>query len=523
VSVQFARKSFLGALAAVSITLSSFLSGVIVARTLGLEGTGAVAYVVWLVLMLAPVLDLGMSPAIMRTVPDLRARGENDRASWLSGHLGRLLGVSVALGVIAVWMISGLPGLASHWHTAQPVAGKASPDVLRYVLPLFVAAQALGAYAYAYLRGAQAFDQVAKVAGVSLVIQLACVAVGSLWFGVAGAVAGFAAGQLLPAIMACRLMRTSGTPDSDLRRRVFRYALFAWAGNVANTFVWSRIEVFFLERSSGYEAVGQFTVALALTSIAVQGPQLLTTGFLPLFSAKLGQRDMDATRTAFAAGTRLLAALAFPACFGMAAVMPVLLPLIYGPAFGGATPAAIILVMAAAVSVTSVVATNLIHANERSDFVFYTATTGAVLSILSGFLFIPVFGLIGAAASRAAIQCLLVGIGCWFVVRRLHYPLPFGSLGLLALAALACWAAAALCIATIPGPLSLLAAIPAGAVAYIVALRLLRALPPSDLTLLDKVASALPRPMSKIARALLKFLAPPPDAAGPRLPQETGA
>jgi O-antigen/teichoic acid export membrane protein len=520
VSVQFARKSFLGALAAVSITLSSFLSGVIVARMLGVEGTGAVAYVVWLVLMLAPILDLGMSPAIMRSVPELNARGETDRAGWLSGYLGRVLGISVALGVVAVWLISGLPNLASHWHTAREAA--TGPDILRYVLPAFVAVQALGAYAYAYLRGAQAFDKVAKVASLSLALQLAAVAVGSFWFGVAGAVAGFAVGQMLPAFMALKLMRSTGTSDGDLRKRVFRYAVFAWAGNVANTFVWSRIEIFFLERSVGYEAVGHFTVALALTSLAVQGPQLLTTGFLPLFSAKLGQRNIEATRAALATGTRLLAALAFPACFGMAAVMPVLLPLIYGADFSRATPAAIILVVAAAINVTSIVATNLIHANERSDFVFYTATTGAVLSILSGFLFIPAFGLIGAAISRAAIQCLMVAVGCWFVVRRLRYPLPFGSLALLALSAIACWAVAAVTTRLIGGPLSLLVAIPAGAATYVLALRLLKALPAADLAMLQTIAGSLPRPLGRLARVFLKFLAPPTPAAGPRL-SETGA
>ena len=64
---------------------------------------------------------------------------------------------------------------------------------------LACALQALTGFTFGYLRGVQRFDRLALLTVVSLSCQLAGVAVGSLYFGAAGAVAGYCAGSAVPA------------------------------------------------------------------------------------------------------------------------------------------------------------------------------------------------------------------------------------------------------------------------------------------------------------------------------------
>jgi O-antigen/teichoic acid export membrane protein len=515
---RFAFNSLFGALAGASITLASFLSGVVVARTLGVDGAGAVAYAVSLALIIAPLLDLGASPAVGRYVPEMRARSEDILAERLAGHLARVLAVSVLIATALVMMLIVLLHLPSHYlplfivdllRTDETAVRTDYTDAYWSLVGLYVATQVFSTYVYCYLRGRQCFGNVFRLAGLSLVVQIAGVAAGGFIWGVSGAIAGYVAGQILPAVGAFRLMARTGPLEDALLSRVRHYARYAWAANIASVFVWSRVEIFFLQRYAGSHDVGIFAAALALSNLATQGPVLLTTGVLPLLAEQRGRGDHQAMQAANETGTRLLAALVFPACFGTAAIMPVLVPLIYGSSFMGTIVAATILVSAAAFSAITAVGSNLVYAMERSDFVFVCSTIGAVLAILSGFVLVPQFGLMGAVVSRIVIQTLMVAIGTWFVITRLKYSMPIASLCRLLCAAVISAGIARFMIAWFTHPLILMVAIPTAAAAYVVALRGLGGLSASDLVLLGHLSDALPAPAARVINGLLNFVAGP--------------
>ena len=244
---------------------------------------------------------------------------------------------------------------------------------------LLVVGQALTTYTYARLRGRQEFLMAARIAGVSLLLQVSAVIGGSLLFGITGALAGYAAGMLVPSVVCLSAMFGPASIDRTLSRRVTSFALYCWGANVTSAIVWSRIELFFLERYWGMDSVAMFAVALALTQLAIQGPMLLTSAVLASLAEKRGRDDLDGMRGQFAAAVRLLAALVFPICFGTAAIIPELLPALYGDKFIAAVPAAMVLVSVAALSVLSTIATSLVQALERSDFVFVSSLCGACM------------------------------------------------------------------------------------------------------------------------------------------------
>jgi hypothetical protein len=78
----------------------------------------------------------------------------------------------------------------------------------------------------------------------------------------------------------------------------------------------------------------------------------------------------------------------------------------------------------------------------------------------------------------------------------------------LLLAAMVAASAAAICVLVIDRPFSLLIAVPAAVLLYVLALRVTGALPDSDLARLAQLARALPRPLAGVTRGALNFVAP---------------
>jgi O-antigen/teichoic acid export membrane protein len=505
---RFITNSVFGTVAGLGSALTNFCATVIVAHLLGLAATGAVAYAMWIVTLVATFGDFGVNASLSRYLPELLAGGDRQQATSLTGFLLR----PTVLGSIAAFVGFGLYG-AWVWRAGPQFRADA---ILWVLIGIACGLQVLSAFTIGYLRGVQRFDRIALMGLISLALQLGGVAGGSVLFGVPGALAGYCAGSLLPAALIGFIGRPTPRLDDAIRSRVVRYAFYAWAAALTSSFVWSRIEVFFLQRSAGTAAVGLFTAALTLSNLAGQGPILLTAGLLPYFAGRFGRGALAEVNDAFASATRLLAFVVLPASLGLMAILPVVLPLIYGRAFAAAVAPAVVLAGAAAVGATASVGSNLIYAMDRSDFVFANGIAAALAAIVAGLTVIPAYGVIGAAWARTAIQLSSVAFGFWFIVRRLRCPIPFNELTRLLIAALLCAGAARGCLSLLPPLPALAAAVPAGGIVYLAAVRLLRPLPPRDIDRLRALTGILPPPLRRPADLALSLIAGSTSAAADR-------
>ncbi|HXC26700.1 MAG TPA: oligosaccharide flippase family protein [Stellaceae bacterium] len=497
---RFGRNSAFGSLAGLLTALSGVLASIIVAHVLGVATTGVVAFAMWVSMVSAAIADLGIQASLARYLPELTAAGRGAAAEWLATMLWRWLAGScaVALAGFAGWTL---------WRWCS--GALPTPDAVMWgLVGLACALQALTGFTFGYLRGAQRFDRLALLTVLYLACQFAGVAFGSVYFGAAGAVGGYCAGSAVPAALSFRHALPAGTACPELGARVRRYALYAWAGALSGTIVWSRAELFFLERSTDSAAIGLFTVAVTLANLASQGPMLLTAGLLPYFAENFGKGATRDLQKGYATATRVLAFLALPACFGTAAVLPVLLPLLYGGDFADAVPAATVLVLAAGVGATASVGSTLVMAMDRSDFVFASGLATALLAVIAGFTVIPAFGLMGAAWSRAAIQIAAVAMGVGFLFWRLRFQLPMYDLAKLLLAAAICGLAARATLTLMPRTVALPCAIGAGMASYAVAVRALRALHHRDADRLRTLCGVFPKRFQLLAWRAIELLSP---------------
>jgi O-antigen/teichoic acid export membrane protein len=435
---KFVKNSILGAIVAACSAATAFISSILMARLLGVGGSGTVAYVLWVSGAITTVLGLGFPATMMRFLPELIARGSLAEATGLVTMLHRRL-IIISLGLVFIAIV-----LISIYYTAsfQWIWSLIGVEASRFWLLIVIVSiiQLYSNFYIGYMRGMQRFDKLAKLTVGSCVSQIFAVAVGSWALGVQGAIIGYLVGLTLPGVLAVTVSLRDCAPSisDDTKYRIRRYMRNIWVIALIDAFIWSRIEIFFLEASWGPHAVGLFSVSLTIATLATQGPMLLTNGILPYLSENYGTSNWVAMHRTYASMTRVIAFLLFPACFGTAALTPVLIPMLFGNDFKAAIPSAVILVCSAAIGATSSVSSHVINAMERTKFGVSIGFIGAAFSIISGIVVIPAFGVIGAAVARAALQITMVAAGTWYVAARLRYPVPFSALARLFCAAICC-------------------------------------------------------------------------------------
>jgi O-antigen/teichoic acid export membrane protein len=487
---SFFRDSLFSTLSGVSASVADFVSGVIIARTLGASGAGSVALAVWIALVASRSLSFGLPLTLSRYLPELRARKEQDLADGLAATVLRMCG-SVAV------VLAGLFILASVWFTDD-----FEPNVMRFgpqftatfwpAIALLAATQCLALPYLEYLSGMQRFKDLGIVGITSAILRMLSVAAGATHLGAVGAVAGYILGSSFAAALSFGPMRKQPLLGHELRARIMRFAGFGWGTSLLELFVWSRAELLFIALFWGAKAAGLYAVGMSIASAAALLPTFMTNPLLPYFGFKLGARDLHSLQSSYTLATRLIGLAILPVCFGMAAICPVVIPALYGSDFEGAVPAAMVITAGSAIGIIANPSAKLIYSVEKGSIFVISNLIGAGVLLAAGVSIIPAFGILGAAASRIVAHSLVAGIELFYVRRSINFTVPFWALLKTTFAAAASAAAAYMCVAIMKTPMALAAAVPSAAFVYLFLVRTLGILRQSDSEMLGSIVQGAP-------------------------------
>lgn len=501
---NFARNTLLGFISGAAVTSSGFIGSAIAARLLGPDDFGVVAYVVWCVTIAVAVANMGSDVVQQRFIPHLRAAGKNDQVDGLVGSIVRLsMGAVVVVGVLLVVYLNG-PG--------REALEEGSPQSLVIVIAIaltwFICWRMADLYLF-NLRGEQRFDKLARISTASALLRVTTTVVGAWLFGVPGALVGYIAATILPATRLFPLLRLKPSVDQTLRSEVVSFTLMSWTIGVVGNLVFGRTQIVFLEHYTSIGTVGLFAVALTVAEMAAQLPQLLLSALLPRFSEQSGQGAHDHMKRLYRTMTALMAMVMLPLGLCLAAITPVLVPLIFGADFAGAAGVASILLIAIAINSVGGTNLSLILSLGKNSILWISNAVGLVGVIALSFLLIPHYGLMGAAWSRAIVQILVILIEIICAATLLRFILPYRALGAIALAAVAQGAVAYTVVLNMGGAWSLLVAIPAAITTYLVAVRLLAVIPLVDPELTSRLISHAPARVKPLVSRILRLLSPP--------------
>lgn len=501
------KNSVLNAAAGLALLLTGFVSSVVVARFLGPEANGMIAFSLWMVVTGSLIAELGTGISMLRILPQLAARGYDSKArrgfgSFLAWPVtAATLWLSVAA---AVWLYYQGPshGLAS------------TPAIALLTGGLFIA-QSLGSFAKNYLIGEQQLGFFLRVSAASTVLQISGVAVGAWYWGVEGALVGYALGQIPLALTTFNVLRTKPDSCGMQPKQIASTSFLIVIEFIVTAVFLTRPEIVFLQEFRSSEAVGYYAVATSLANLALQLPIQLTGSLVPYYAAhseKNGVLSSDLLVTVI----RNFAYLTLPMSFGLSAVAEPLVTGIYGPAYREAGVIVSIIAAGVPAAVFLQLCTQYVFSMDRQDLRLRTTIVGAGVMAVGLFATVPFFGGEGAAAMR---DLTLVVMGA-FIMRYIPKSSHSGGLvfRILRIAAAALVTAVLAYASTrlLPGILGVVVGIAAGMLAYVPALRIMRAVDPVDRTTLSGLAIRVPQRLRPLYIRLIDIAAP--QRSGVQLP-----
>jgi O-antigen/teichoic acid export membrane protein len=365
-----------------------FVGLLLVARALGPEGRGTIAFITVASKLIAWAARLGVSEATVV----FAARRPEDRPRLLANLLVFSTAVGTAAAALASAVLIAVPALR------PPGIGSAELAILAAA----IVAATVSDSGYQFALGCGRFGLHASVTSTTSWLYAAGVA--ALWLdGNLSTVEAALAWVAIHVVRAGWLWSAGVAAVGAARPRLallvesMRFGLRAWVGTVADGLNF-RVDQLLVALLATETSLGLYAVAVNASEVLLYLPTAAATALLPV-AASAGAsarhaRTLDTFRSALFATTAsvMLAALAGP----------LLIPAVFGHAFDGAVVPFLLLLpgvlgaVALAVFTSGLVAASL---PGRSSFApFASLATGLALDLV----LIPAFGASGAAAAASA-------------------------------------------------------------------------------------------------------------------------
>jgi O-antigen/teichoic acid export membrane protein len=375
------------------VAVTGAITTILVARLLGPEGAGAFAIAITLVVMLTTFATLGVEHGVAYYVSSGRwapraALATVTRVALVTGTTAALVGLAARLVVP-----SAFAGLSTA-STALVVA--AMPFTLLWFHRSYIA---LAVDRYEGFVVPPAVQSV-----VAMVLVLAC----AVAFGLTGALVALTVSHVVGALATLRTVRGLPQPagdggDGEPRQlaRAVRFGIKGYAGN-ALQLVNLRLDVFVLSAAVGAAAVGQFSVALAVTGVMWLLPHALSEVVFPRVATLSARADAQAQRAMVETkGVRHAVLMIAGGAGVIAAALLLLVTPVFGEAFRPAIELGLILLPGVALLGVSQVLCAIIVGRGRPQYLLYAALIVTPLTVLGYALLVPALGATGAALVKS--------------------------------------------------------------------------------------------------------------------------
>jgi O-antigen/teichoic acid export membrane protein len=487
-------------LAATFVSLvAGFLVSVITARLLGPAGSGTVAFAMWLVVCASAIADRGLPQIVLRYVAALGTDGASQKSLARTAFRSYLPGLAL---LFVLFLAYGIYRYAN---------GKADPWLWAATALLFLA-YALAAFSTAAARGRGRFREAAASTAIGSTLQVPMVLLGAFFLGPAGAIAAMMT-RYLPQIFRLpgHLGKGERTVPAQLSPDMRRYGRSMWTTDVIDVVLLSRVEYLIVGYFLAKADIGYYAAAVVFAGLVSQLTLQLSPAFLVGLSATTRDGAVEERQhRLYRNSMRLTALFIMPIGIGGAAIVPRLLPMVFGVDFAPAAQSAALLLLASVPAGLAVVPWAYLAAREHGTSLMRLTLVSAAVIFLLLVAIVPSAGIFGAAVVRTATETFILVLLLWTVRAKGGPALPWSAVLRTAVAALACGAAAFAVTLWIPGLAGLLCATAAGALVYAMAIRVLGLINGEEADMLLAAAGSRLPPAAQVwARRGLGMLAGP--------------
>ncbi len=368
------------------------LTSVILARALGAEGRGQLAVIMLLPALLSIFLNLGVSPTNIfyissKSVPtNVAIRTNIYLALFLS-----CLGVSMSAPLLLFKSNTLFPG--------------SSLSLLLFGIALFPI-MLMDSFLVSIINGQQRFREYAIISLLAPFLYLVAliIFVWVLEVGVIGAVISKLAVSVVSLLVLFLFFRKYfGQPCSkqeivNYSKQCFNYGGRTYLSNIM-AFVNYRADLFILNLFLIPENLGVYAISVTLAESLWLLSKGISTVLLPKLSELHGDEGKRKMLTPFIA--RWVFLLTFAAAAVAAIVIPYAIKILYGTEFMPGVTIFRILLIGIVLGAFARVLANDIAARNFPQYNFYTAIAVVLLNVSMNFIFIPKWGIIGAATATS--------------------------------------------------------------------------------------------------------------------------
>jgi O-antigen/teichoic acid export membrane protein/alpha-beta hydrolase superfamily lysophospholipase len=493
--------SIVNALAGLTLLVTGFASAIITARLLGPEANGIIAFSLWLVVSGASIAELGSSVMLLKMMPQLQADGYNEKRR--RGFAAILITPTLFATMLLLALYAGAFLTSENLHWADTAPSVALVTGLLFVI------QAIGSFSKFYLIGEKRLGAFFKLTMLVCLAQVVGVLFGAIHYGVEGALVGYALGQLILFIATLPIVFARRDWCDVPRKYITSSSIIISLEFIVEAVFLNRLELLFLQQFWSVKMVGFYAAGLSIANMALQVPIQLTGSLLPYYSERRHEAGGHGLSPDVIAGVvRSLSYITLPMSFGLAAISQELVVVVFGEAFREAGLMVALLALAApGAALMQTLSLYMLSQDRARERLVISFVASGVL-VAGCLALVPGLGGEGAAIARLLVFLVM----CALMIKILGFGSAFNtlyaSLAKVGLASVACGLAAAAVLSVQGGPVGLVLAIAVGAVVYVPALKLFRAVPPIDADLLRLGSGRLPGRLGVAGRRLVDWIAP---------------
>lgn len=472
--------------------VTSLITSIAIARTLGPAKMGYIIYVTWLTGIVSSLGSVGIPATTRKYMGEFLGAGDYATARYIylrSFTLQTVLGAVATLGAV-VWVMHDAP--ADYRIAALLLVLSILPAMSNFIsAQANVAAENLAA------------NLPGSLASTATYFSLTLAAVILHWGVIGIAFAMFAMRLVDYLVRLVPTMRrilawddTNAKPPADLRARMTSFATQSVMGMLLTLVVWDRSELFLLKHlSPDIRQLSFYSVAFNLAERLLLFPTIFAAATGATIYAQFG-RDRSRLPAMTAASARYIALVSIPIhVIAVPLAAPVLLVL-YGKQYVGALLVATVAPLLCLPKAFLGPIQSLFESVDRQKYFLVTTVIASFVDIGVAWYLIPAHGALGACIGSGAAQITAVGL-MWAVgIRQYKIELPWGFISrLTAISITASLAAWEVSRRLAPLPALIGGALTATAVFLLLAY-IFKMLEPEDCSRFKVISNACPRPLA---------------------------
>lgn len=395
---EIARKSLETFLTRIAVQAVSIGGSIVVARMLGTGGKGLFTYAMAALALI--VVFNGQSPAISWQYTRLH----RSPAALLRTMLRVLIAASLLL--IVALVITGW--LVPSQHALLFVAAAAP-------FALFTQSATGFFLADSDVKSVNRQLLIASILPVLIYVPVLAVMHAGVIVLLAAWISGYVASAVYTAIRLRSYARaTEGDDDGPLVKEQLRYGAQIGLANVV-MFLNSRIDVFLIMFVLGQSALGVYSVGIGIGEMLFQ----LTRPMVQASFGRIARGNRAEAIAATAACMRHSVALTLAAALVIAALTPLLVPLVYGKAFAGAVLVTELLLPGiVAYSMMGALATFFAQQLGEPKVPLFLRLGSAIICAVVTVLALPRFGIAGGAVASSVSYIITFSLGAAYFCRQ---------------------------------------------------------------------------------------------------------